>query len=692
MTHDEIIAHDYSEIKEMPHEALLTLIKPQYAAWQRRAVAHYRNMMLGCMAILSLLIFWPIDGSDFVCLVFFYVAGPMVTSFAAVRRLTCLEIFKGLEGWHHERTAETAKRMNGERGWSNFWLLVQLLWAFVLPAYYVFSPQTPTDPTSLLPGVSILVIVFAMLGTLSLVVASCENGKLNPVHKMFKLKTSVANQTSNRVGVAISNQNAFDCEREYLLWSIVMYVKAQYNKTHKEKPVAERTIPNLITLGKKTIPIEHEPKHITLAGAVGSGKSTAIFSILETVRKRGQRAIVYDKAGEFTSRFYREGIDVIINPFDERGANWHPLVDARSISDFRSLAERIIPEKPGSKENPYFINAPRAGIMAALRNSHGDIHRFMEFCVSGGPEMMEKAIIASGLKNTQGSGDSQANVLSTIATAVERWNDFVRPPSDRVFSIRDFVLDESHDSWIFLTSSAEHHASLLPLIGNALDVSVNAAMRLPDSEDRRLWVILDELPTLGRLDSLPILLKEARKFGVCSVLGYQSVNDIFSIYGKESGSALIGQPWTRLILKIQDAGTAKALSEEIGEERYIEHKVSYTTGSGSSGKGEGANTSAHNSVSRSQENVTRHAILGSQLQGLKPLEGYLRIDGQGVSKIKLIRHEMPRVAASFVRRPEADAFIHAAPQPSTSDADAETDEADTESDIEANVVTIAGRR
>ena len=67
------------------------------------------------------------------------------------------------------------------------------------------------------------------------------------------------------------------------------------------------------------------PKHIQIMGDTGTGKSTIIKQLLQQIASRGELAIVYDPAGEFTETFYNEGRgDWILNPLDKP----RPLLDA----------------------------------------------------------------------------------------------------------------------------------------------------------------------------------------------------------------------------------------------------------------------------------------------------------------------------------------------------------------------------
>lgn len=77
-----------------------------------------------------------------------------------------------------------------------------------------------------------------------------------------------------------------------------------------------------LTLGGVPLLKGRETEHMVISGATGAGKSVAIKELMDTVRQRAQKAIVYDTSGEFVSQYYREGIDFILNPFDARGHYW----------------------------------------------------------------------------------------------------------------------------------------------------------------------------------------------------------------------------------------------------------------------------------------------------------------------------------------------------------------------------------
>ena len=64
------------------------------------------------------------------------------------------------------------------------------------------------------------------------------------------------------------------------------------------------------------IPAKAEAQHVQIIADTGGGKTTIIMQMLRQIRSRGDSAIVYDPALEYTRRFYDPTHDIILNPLD----------------------------------------------------------------------------------------------------------------------------------------------------------------------------------------------------------------------------------------------------------------------------------------------------------------------------------------------------------------------------------------
>ncbi|HBY0397244.1 TPA: conjugal transfer protein TraD, partial [Klebsiella pneumoniae subsp. pneumoniae] len=102
------------------------------------------------------------------------------------------------------------------------------------------------------------------------------------------------------------------------------------------------------------------------------------------------------------------------------------------------------------------------------------------------------------------------------------------------FTIRDWmrgVREDRPNGWLFISSNADTHASLKPVISMWLSIAIRGLLAMGENRNRRVWIFADELPTLHKLPDLVEILPEARKFGGCYVFGIQSYAQLEDIYG-----------------------------------------------------------------------------------------------------------------------------------------------------------------
>ena len=140
----------------------------------------------------------------------------------------------------------------------------------------------------------------------------------------------------------------------------------------------------------------------------------------------------------------------------------------------------------------------------------------------------------------------------------------VLPDVGDPFSIRKWIECEDERGCLFLTSRGDQHASLRGLISTWLEIAVNTLLSLPRDDARRVWVILDELPTLHQLPSLKSGLAESRQFGGCFVLGVQVFSALRDLYGRDLAETISGLCGTRVVLAAPDKDTSAWSASEPG--------------------------------------------------------------------------------------------------------------------------------
>ena len=106
------------------------------------------------------------------------------------------------------------------------------------------------------------------------------------------------------------------------------------------------------------IPRAIESTHLLIMGDSGTGKSALIRQLLGQLEDRGDTAIVYDPALEYTPQFYTpERGDAILNPIDARSPYWSPGDERRHEAEALTLATSLFPDRVN--ENPFFTEGPR---------------------------------------------------------------------------------------------------------------------------------------------------------------------------------------------------------------------------------------------------------------------------------------------------------------------------------------------
>lgn len=368
-------------------------------------------------------------------------------------------------------------------------------------------------------------------------------------------------------------------------------------------------------IGGVRVPDAFEPEHILICGAPGTGKTNIIVKMLAGIRTAGRRAIVYDTAGTFVEKFYRPGIDVLLNPLDVRSDRWSPWVDVPRDYHYDQIAESTIPDKSG---DPFWAKAARGTLVAVMRKLARQEQTLVSILLDTllRSKLKDLAAFAAGTDaaafiSTEGERTS-AGIQAELASVLRSFS-YLDDTADGL-SIRDWVANEKDDSWLFISVKADQLPSLRPLITVWLDIAISAIMSLAPDRNRRLYCVIDELPSLHKLPSLSDFLARARKYGGCGVLGYQSYPQLEATYGIQDAAAITGYCSTWVALRANDTPTAKHVSENLGQVEQVE---------ANEGMSYGVND-MRDGVNLSRMQVTRPLVMHTEVTNLPNLVGYLR--------------------------------------------------------------------
>jgi type IV secretory pathway TraG/TraD family ATPase VirD4 len=386
-----------------------------------------------------------------------------------------------------------------------------------------------------------------------------------------------------------------------------------------------------LTLGGVEIEPRLEPYHFLLAGSTGTGKTTLVDEALATIVPRGDRVIVCDPDGHHLACFHREG-DVVLNPFDRRSPGWSVFNEVRRDFDYDRLAKSVVPPAHGgdAQWHHYAQVLLSEALRALMLKGETTTAALMHWCTTTSKDELAKL-----LEGTPAQGLFDADAAKALASTRFILTSFLAAhkymkPGD--FSLRRWL--EEGDGNLYLTWREDMQSALMPLVGCWVDVLANAVLSLPADKHRRVWLVLDELGGLGRLNSLEASLTRGRKHGLCVIAGLQSTAQLDRAYSREGAVVLRSCFRNLVVLGIakSDPDTADVLSRALGE-REIERMQRART-SGPQGITAGVTL----------QHASERIAMASEIAELPDLTAYVALAGaQPTVLVNLTPRELPEV-------------------------------------------------
>lgn len=380
------------------------------------------------------------------------------------------------------------------------------------------------------------------------------------------------------------------------------------------KELARADFNGSFRIGGVDIPRSAEPYHFFVVGSTGSGKSVAITSMLDHLEARGDIALVVDSGGEYCSRYYKEGRDHILNPFDGRCTPWSPTAELEGPWDAEALAKSMVPDGVGdSKEwNSYAQTFVTSVLRKLSERGRLSIRDLLHFVQSASMEELTP-FLAGTPAAAQLVSDKTFGSIRTIASNYLATYAYLMD-SPEPFSVAKFIRREK-PGFLFMTYRDDQLDSLRNMISCALDIAARTILSMPANSERRIWLVIDEFASIGRVQSIEAVATKARKMGGCLLLGLQSVSQLKERYGDNTAQTILSCLSSWLVLRCSDADTSEYISRFIGDA-----EISRMT------KGESSSDSG-GSASLNEQIQTQRAVMPIEIQRLKNLEGFFKLTG-----------------------------------------------------------------
>lgn len=421
--------------------------------------------------------------------------------------------------------------------------------------------------------------------------------------------------------------------------------------TEKLIEIINEESPSPLKIDDVPIPMGMLARNVICIGNMGAGKSQTIKYLISQAREWGKKLIIYDPTGEFTSHFFREGIDVILNPLDARSADWSLFADIRRVTDPALISRFFVPENKKSSD-PVWDNAARmlfedlVNIVYSRSGTMDDLRRL----VTQVPLEQLYEILAAhdatslGVMNPKNERGSESVRLTLTSQPAIRFFGFYQN-KNAAFSVREFM-KRTDDACLFLTSSATQHDMIRPFLSVWLELCLAELMSAEPLHDGiRAIFFLDELASLGKMSSLEIALTQARKFGIVTIGGVQNLSQLDEIFGEHLTKAFVANFGTKYIMRVEEESSAQRLSKMLGEEDIDEKKTAESFGPGESRDG----------LNFDSKRDDRALVKYSTLMRLPDLSGFLKVAGNHpIAKVDIKFKKWDVVSSGYVPRDGLD--------------------------------------
>lgn len=330
--------------------------------------------------------------------------------------------------------------------------------------------------------------------------------------------------------------------------------------------------------GKFCMGSEDAARGLLTLGAPGSGKTQAV--ILPVIADRmscHHSLIVVDPQGELTPHVkdfakVTGHLVAIHDPTSTTGPRFNLAQGLNTIPAANAIARVLVPSVDG--DNRFWTDSATDLLTACLLRfaNLGQIKMALTDMQALAKRLTEKqddAALAAGsfIASVQADGKIATNVIATLGTALTGWSsEQVRQNT----AASDFTADllVAQPMVVVLTCPGAMRKVYAPYLGATLQKLMSDLDTIGEKGGGPLpspvGVIIDEFPTLGRLDSLVESVNLVRKRRISILVGAQTKGQFHLIYGEEATKALFTGLATQIVYGGCDHDTAKFYSDASG--------------------------------------------------------------------------------------------------------------------------------
>jgi type IV secretion system protein VirD4 len=400
------------------------------------------------------------------------------------------------------------------------------------------------------------------------------------------------------------------------------------------------------------------PEHVLCFAPTRSGKGVGL--VIPSLLTWPGSAIVHDIKGEnwqLTAGFRAQhGRVLLFDPTNAKSSAYNPLLEVRrgewEVRDVQNIADILVdPEGSLEKRNHWektshallvgailhVLYAEEDKTLAGVAAFLSDPKRPIESTLAA---MMKTAhlgeagvhpVVASAARELLNkSGNERSGVLSTAMSFLGLYRDPVVAEVTRRcdWRIGDIVAGDGPTTLYLVVPPSDINRTkpLIRLILNQIGRRLTEDLQAKAGR-RRLLLMLDEFPALGRLDFFESALAFMAGYGIKSFLIAQSLNQIEKAYGPNN--SILDNCHVRVSFATNDERTAKRVSDALGTATEMKAMKNYAGSRLSPWLG-------HLMVSRSE--TARPLLTPGEIMQLPPADEIVMVSGLHPIRAKKARY------------------------------------------------------
>ena len=351
------------------------------------------------------------------------------------------------------------------------------------------------------------------------------------------------------------------------------------------------------------------PEHVLAFAPTRSGKGVGL--VIPTLLTWPHSTVIHDIKGEnwqltagFRSTFSH---CLLFNPADPKSARYNPLLEVRKgeweVRDVQNIADILVdPEGALERRNHWektshallvgvilhvlYAEAEKtlARVASFLSDPSRSIERTLRVMMSTNHmgtdnEPIVHPVVASVARELLNKSENErSGVLSTAMSFLGLYRDPVvaRNTSSCDWRIADLMEAKKPLSLYLVIPPADLSRTkpLVRLILNQIGRRLTETLEGEKGTTRRkLLLMLDEFPALGRLDFFETALAFMAGYGIRAYLIAQSLNQIVKAYG--DNNAILDNAHVRIAFAANDERTARRISDSLGTATELRAQKNY---------------------------------------------------------------------------------------------------------------------